>query len=150
MDEYVLKPNQAEKLFDVIESLVSRSSPPHNNGNPQPTALDVTALTSKFDGDLELLQSLANVFASSSASQLSQISEAISRSDAEALARGAHTLKGSVANFCARAAVDAAARLEQTAKIGDLDAAPDMLAVLEKEITQVRQELDAFRQPNAN
>ena len=150
MDEYVSKPIQAEKLFDVIESLVSRSSPPHNNGNPQPTALDVTALTSKFDGDLELLQSLANVFASSSASQLSQISEAISRSDAEALARGAHTLKGSVANFCARAAVDAAARLEQTAKSGDFCAASEILAVLEKEITQVRQELDTLAQATAN
>ena len=56
----------------------------------------------------------------------------------------AHALKGSVANFRANAAVDAASQLELMGRHGDLSLADSALANLEKEIERVREDLEAF------
>jgi HPt (histidine-containing phosphotransfer) domain-containing protein len=144
MDDYVSKPVDAGKLFDAVETAASgrRSEP----SNCDPKALDLDGLMRSFDGDSGLVLTLARVFADSSLDQVEQIGDAIARGDAEALARGAHLLKGSVANFGARAAVDAAVQLEGIAKSGDLSIAGSALATLEKEIDRLKRELQMFEQ----
>ncbi len=146
MDDYISKPIEAEKLFDLIEAAASQSAPASHNGHSHKKALDIDAIVKIFDGDLELVLTLANVFASSSLSQLSDIRDAVARGDAEALAYAAHTLKGSVATFRAQAAVDSAARIERIGQSGDLSTAGTALAALVTEIERLRQELNNFVQ----
>jgi len=144
MDDYLSKPIETQKLFDVVETAARKSERATRNGRPHIRALDIDALLKSFDGDLELVLMLARVFADSSPCQLSELYEAVALGDAEALERGAHALKGSVANFRAEAAVDAAARLEQLARTGDLSTADSALAMLDKEIERLREELETF------
>jgi two-component system sensor histidine kinase/response regulator len=146
MDDYLSKPIEAQKLFDAVETAAHKSERANGNDRPHIRALDIDALLKSFDGDRELVSMLAKVFADSSPCQLSELDDAVTRGDAEALARGAHALKGSVANFRAEAAVDAAARLEQLARTGDLSRADSALAVLQDEIEQLREELETFEQ----
>ena len=61
---------------------------------------------------MELLQELAGLFLDECPQRMAEIREAIARRDAAALEQAAHALKGSVANFGARAAIEAAHRLE--------------------------------------
>jgi HPt (histidine-containing phosphotransfer) domain-containing protein len=51
---------------------------------------------------------------------MSELRGALERSDAGALARSAHTLKGSLGNFCANHAFAAAFELEKMGESGDL------------------------------
>jgi len=156
MDDYLSKPIEAQKLFGVVETAARKSNsqvalPPATlraagSCRPHIRVLDIDALLTSFDGDRELLLMLAKVFADSSPCQLSELGDALMRGDAEALARGAHALRGSVANFRAEAAVDAAARLEKLARTGDLSIADSALAVLKDEIELLRGALDTFEQ----
>ena len=82
------------KLFDVIESVVnSRPVPEQNRRSTDSRAIDIEAIINHFDGDVDLLATLAAIFADSSAIQLSEIEAALARGDAEALGRAAHSLK---------------------------------------------------------
>ena len=74
----------------------------------------------------------------------SDIHTALATGDASALERAAHGLKGSVANFGARAAVDAAFQLEQLGKAGKLDQVPPALAALERALACLHAELSAI------
>jgi CheY-like chemotaxis protein len=146
MDDYLSKPIEAQKLFDAVETAAHKSEGATGNDRPHIRAVDIDALLKSFDGDRELVSMLARVFADSSPGQLSELDDAVTRGDAEALASGAHALRGSVANFRAEAAVDAATRLEQLARTGDLADADSALAVLQNEIEQLREELEKFEQ----
>ena len=146
MDDYVSKPIDAEKLFGVVETAASQHRSARSDGEAIPNALDLDGLMKNVDGDSDLVLTLARVFADSSLGQLAEISGAIARGDTEALARGAHSLKGSVGNFGARAAVDAAVQLESIAKNGNLSIAGAAFATLEKEVDRLKRELRAFEQ----
>jgi CheY-like chemotaxis protein len=110
MDEYVAKPIDAQKLFEVIESATAGVVKAGNNGRSHAPMFDADELLKNFDSDVELVRKLVDVFADSSGVQLSEIREAIAHGDSETVEFASHSLKGAVANFRARAAVDAAAR----------------------------------------
>jgi HPt (histidine-containing phosphotransfer) domain-containing protein len=63
---------------------------------------------------------------------------AVERSDAHGLERAAHKLKGTVANFSARASYDAALRLEVMGREGHLEKAREALATLDTAIEELR------------
>ena len=65
---------------------------------------------------------------------LGQIQEAIYKQDPESLERAAHTLKGSVGNFAAQRAYDAAYHLEKLGKDGKMNEADEALTNLETEL----------------
>ena len=141
MDDYISKPIQADKLFTAIEDAIARAGMSTSNGHAPARVLDANALMLNLDGDIALLQALAEIFTTSAPAQLSEIDGAISRHDAEAIMRGAHTLKGSVATFQARAAVDAAAVLEEIGGSGDLSNANPAFEELSTELKRLTQGL---------
>jgi two-component system, sensor histidine kinase and response regulator len=94
-------------------------------------------------GDAELLAELAALFLETLPEYLTQIREAVAAREARTLERAAHTLKGSVGNFGARAASEAAFRLEQIGRGGDWPQAAPALAALEAEIDYVVADLKA-------
>jgi CheY-like chemotaxis protein len=146
MDDYVSKPIEAAKLFDVIEAALNQSHLAGKSVHPDIKMFEIDTLIKHYDGDAELVATLAAIFVDSSSVQLSQIADAIARGDAEALAYSAHALRGSVANFHAQAAVDAAAKLEQMARSGDLAMADSVFTALKTEIQQLREELETLEE----
>jgi two-component system sensor histidine kinase/response regulator len=103
--------------------------------------IDRAGVMERLDGDQELLGELVELFLADSPRLLEDIRGAIDSKDAEQLMRAAHTLKGSVSNFCAPTAVEAAQKLETLGRIGDLATAPEYLARLDPMMERLNAEL---------
>ena len=74
------------------------------------------------------------MFLENSADYMDQIQEGIAKNDALALARAAHSLKGSVGNFGAKRSFEAAYHLEKLGENGKLEGAEVALLELKKEL----------------
>lgn len=85
-----------------------------------PSSLTLDALRAQFDGDLDILRMLAEVFLQEGPEQLDAVAQAIDRQDAAGLAHSAHKIKGSLGVFGAPRAERAALALEQAGHAGDL------------------------------
>jgi HPt (histidine-containing phosphotransfer) domain-containing protein len=103
--------------------------------------VDKAALLERLDGDQALLAELVELFHAESPRLLEAVRAASAAGDAYQLTRAAHALKGSVANFCAPAAYEAAFQMESIGQGGDLAEAPAALAVLETALDQLHTEL---------
>ena len=114
------------------------------SGQLQEQVLDLATALARVGGDLELLKEIAALFLDEYPRALDDIHAALANGDAPALERAAHGLKGSVANFGARGAVDAAFQLEQLGKAGKLDLVPPALAVLERALACLHAELSSI------
>ncbi len=108
--------------------------------------LDPEALLDRVGGDVDFLREIAGLFQEDCPKLLTQIREAVATGDARQLEHAAHTLKGSVANFGAEAARQAAFKLESMGRAGDLTAAGDACTSLESEIQRFTEALAAFAQ----
>ncbi len=75
---------------------------------------------------------------------ISDIRDAVKDGDAEALQKAAHALKGSVSNFAAEAAAQAAQRLEMMGRTRAMSDASHAFKELEREIDRVREGLSAL------
>jgi HPt (histidine-containing phosphotransfer) domain-containing protein len=103
-----------------------------------------SAILDLFGGDAELLREVAGLFLRDCPGRLSDVRDAVGRRDGTALARAAHSLKGSVANFAADLAVAAAQRLQLIGRTGDWAEVDQALADLETEIENLTRTLQAF------
>ena len=70
--------------------------------------IDRQVALSRVGGDAELLKEIAQLFIDDYPRAMADIRQAADRGDAKSLERSAHGLKGSVANFGAPSAVEAA------------------------------------------
>lgn len=93
---------------------------------------------------MALLAELAEIFLGTLNPYLTQIRAAATVRDAHALEQAAHALKGSVGNFCAPAAYEAAFRLEQIGRNADWSQIAAALAQLEAEMRCVVADLEAI------
>jgi CheY-like chemotaxis protein/HPt (histidine-containing phosphotransfer) domain-containing protein len=137
MDGYVSKPIQAAQLLAEIERLIPADVTPPRHGMEDAdmdSVFDRAAFLERLDGDFELLDELVETFREECPRLLSETRAAVSRGDSPGLERAAHALKGSVSNFCAPAAFEAAQRLEQMGREGNLTGAGDALVALELEV----------------
>ena len=107
-------------------------------------AFDRSLALSRVGGDAELLKEIACIFLEDYPRTLLQLHEAVEHGDAKALERSAHGLKGSVANFGARAAVDAALQLEQLGRTQQLAEVAHVLHSLELALAALRPELESL------
>ena len=114
------------------------------SGQIQEQLLDRASALARVGGDLDLLKEIAALFLDEYPRELDEIRMALASGDAHTLERSAHGLKGAVANFGARAAVDAAFQLEQLGKAGKLDQVPVFLAELERALACLHAELSAL------
>jgi two-component system sensor histidine kinase/response regulator len=104
---------------------------------------DKTKALENLGGDMDLLKEIIEIFLDDFPNQMKQIREGILTGDAEAVEHAAHSLKGSVANFAAKRAYDAAYRLEVLGREGNLEETNEALGDLEKEIEEMKDALDA-------
>lgn len=103
-------------------------------------------LQERLDGDFELFVELGKIFIADSNSLISKISDSITGNDASVLGKTAHTLKGSVANFSAFRAFEAALALEKIGKSGDLKNADAAFNALKIEIEMVVKAIEFMMQ----
>jgi HPt (histidine-containing phosphotransfer) domain-containing protein len=98
---------------------------------PTAPALDLTAALERVEGDTALLRELAGLFLEECPLRISLIRDAITQRNHLKLQQEAHTLKGSVSNFAARPAAEAAKRLETAGRELDWARAEAAFAALE-------------------
>lgn len=147
-DEYISKPLQSEKLFETIEDVIAsirsktESSREKQGATLQPTfpeqVLDKAELLDRTQGDIDLLKQMVDLFFDNFPRLLSRLQDAISRGNSKDLECTAHTLKGSVGNFAARRAIEAALALEDLGRRNDMSHAGQALAALESEIARLK------------
>jgi HPt (histidine-containing phosphotransfer) domain-containing protein len=111
------------------------------NAQAPENALDRQLALARVGGDQQLLREIAVLFIEDCPRAFARIQEAIARGDAAKLENAAHELKGSVANFGAREAVEAAFRLEQMGRTNELSEAEGKLRELESALSVVCLEL---------
>ena len=139
MDGYVSKPIQSKELHATLENVCAKQ--PENkpaSTAPDTEAFDSTAALDRVEGDEKLLGELAGLFFDDYPRLLNQIKESIAKSDGDSLEKAAHSLKGSVGNFAAREAFDAALALEKLGREGNFGSAERACDRLEAEIDRLR------------
>jgi len=111
---------------------------------PPPSAVDRQLSLTRVGGDVELLREIAALFIEDCPRALAELRQAVEQREASKLENAAHALKGSVANFGAQVAVDAAFRLERMGRAGELEESAEALGALEHAISAVCTELAAL------
>lgn len=114
------------------------------NAQVPESVLDLQLALARVGGDKELLREIAVLFIEERPRAVAEIQEAIAAQDAAKLENAAHALKGSVANFGARDAVEAAFRLEQMGRAKEMSEAGEMVRKLESALSVVCAELSAL------
>jgi two-component system sensor histidine kinase/response regulator len=105
---------------------------------------DKAVALSRVGGDAELLKEIAILFLDDYPKSLNELREAINTGDAKRVERSAHGLKGSVSNFGARPAVDAAMQLETMGRSQQLVEVEQVLHTLELALAALRPELESL------
>jgi len=145
MDAYIAKPVHVHELLTTIESLMPEScglEESRPDGKPLGELLDVQALLARLDGDADLLAEMVELFITDCPARLRAIREAIARGDSRSLESAAHALKGSVGNFLAKEAQQAAWKLEVLGRQADLSRAEEAYQALEAEIQRLNPVLE--------
>jgi signal transduction histidine kinase/DNA-binding response OmpR family regulator len=163
MDAFLPKPVRMDRLYEVVESRAHSVAPPSSpriggaeavaptqSATSEPPSsganalLDVdvaTHLRRTTGGNEALMRSLAKTFLADAPQRFADIRRAISKRNADALAKSAHLLKGGISIFGASASVEAARRLEKLGRDGDLRDAVAAFTTLEAEFAKLRADL---------
>jgi two-component system, sensor histidine kinase and response regulator len=140
MDDYVSKPINPAELLAAIEKFAHSGS-----DRNAPDVQERRAVLDRAGGDVRLAHRIVELFLKTTPQLLDDIRAAVAQSDAVALAKAAHTLKGAISNFPFDTARDSAARLEAMARESDLSHVKDAYVSLEAELARVRPTLEELR-----
>jgi CheY-like chemotaxis protein/HPt (histidine-containing phosphotransfer) domain-containing protein len=147
MDGYIAKPVRAVELLAAVEGAVAAGGTAPAAGGPDATptgpapaatAIDLSAALGEAGGDQELVRELAGIFLQECPRWLAAIRKAVEGEDPSGLKIAAHTLKGSLNIFAAKAAGETARRLETMGREGNLAGAREVLASLVEELERLR------------
>jgi len=151
MDGYIAKPIRPAELVAEIERVSRPPEPTRQKPAPSPEndCIDWQAAWANLDGDRTLLGELALLFLDDLPEQMEAIHDAVDKAQCGELERLAHRLKGSVGNFAAKPASEAASHLELVARQGDLSQVPPAVKSLEHEIRRLQSALEEWaRRPS--
>ena len=144
MDDYITKPVKVRDLLEIIDRLV-----PAGDGNAAPVAqaqpnggFEARVLHERFDGDLDLLRVVAGVFLECTPPLITEMQAAVAQGDPASVSQLAHRLRGSLANFGADDAVQAAFRLEKMGVDGNLAGADEVCATIVEGYDELRAGLE--------
>ena len=148
MDGCLSKPIQVDELSAAVDRLGASpgvlETTAGATGEDHEPSFDYEEALAQTAGDRDLLAEIADLFLDNCPDFLAEVQAAVAGQDADALERSAHKLKGSVGNFCARMAFDAALKLEEIGRGGGLDGAEEALEALEREIDRFTAAIKAF------
>ena len=151
MDDYLSKPIKPDQLHAMIAKMVSatpakarcdeetddeaadaslQQAPRTPVANE---AVDLPSLLARVENDWDLLDELIALFLESSPLLVAEIEAGLMRGDSPTIERAAHALKGAMQNIGATSAARAAAKMEETGRMDDLESATRALAELKQE-----------------
>ena len=164
MDDYLTKPVNSQELLKTMARLTSakcdspntaRSTQPLDVTTPgsQPDACDrfetrksaadgaepfsVSTLLLRVENDWDLLDEMLELFLESSPPLLAEIEAGVARRDSQTVERAAHALKGAMHSISAVPAAQAAANLEEVARLGACDPDDKSLSILKAEFERL-------------
>jgi PAS domain S-box-containing protein len=133
MDDYISKPIDSAKLFEAIERLTHE--PEAGKKKPEDSqAVDRELLLKAFDGDLDFMEEVVEVFLSDYPRLIDDLRRASRDLDGDRLMRSAHSLKGVLKNFRADAAAGIAYEIEKKGKDSDFEGIQTMIAALQDQV----------------
>jgi PAS domain S-box-containing protein len=168
MDDYLTKPVRLGNLRAVIEKWLpeenvtrdepdSSSSPVTRHSSPVTSSSHLSPLTPHAPvcdwdaalecagGNRELLRQLIRIFLDHTPGLMTQLREAVAQGHAKPVEEIAHSIKGSIANFSASPAVEAAKHVEQIGRSGDLRGAEEAYDRLRQELDRLTDALEGRR-----
>jgi PAS domain S-box-containing protein len=143
MDAYLAKPLRPSELVQLVESVPAPKAQPgtrvmsSSNDGPRDPGYDLHAALESLDNDVDLLISQMSFFLNDGPVLMTQIDQAIQRTDAHQLQLAAHRLKGMLARYAFHEAAELAAALEQHGKQGVLDGAEPLARELVPLVTRL-------------
>ncbi|MDO9565248.1 MAG: response regulator [Candidatus Desulfaltia sp.] len=146
MDDYVSKPINAEKLFEVITKLTDvpenkkkKMSIPSVKTVKKPSndVFDLSKAMEAVLGNKELFQEIAGMLLENLPGSLSKIKKTIAAGNAKSLERTAHNLRGSAGSFGAKLAYNAAYLLEKLGREGKIEEAKEAFSDLEERTAEL-------------
>lgn len=142
MDDYVAKPINPEELYNKLKPFEAKQCPPIDDFSVESAKetteiIDEDLILSRVFGDKHLLNELINIFKKNYPRVMDDIKTAIENRDAYKLERSAHSIKGSVGNFSAKDAYEAAFRLEKLGEANKLSQAKEAYKKLEIQIDRL-------------
>lgn len=154
MDAFISKPVSVDVFCDVIARVIDKRgsrAAALDAGRAAATSevFDLERALEAVSGERELLDGMIGIFLRQTPRVMQDIDTAIAGGDAAALENAAHKLKGSVAMFGAKAARDAAQRLEDLAEARDMAAFGAARLTLGDEIARLQAALGAVASGDA-
>ena len=156
MDDHIAKPITLAELDSALSMWISSSGGPSDSGQPDgvPAQGHFTStretiqhrfdqLRDELDGDHDLVARVAASFQSRAPSLMSDLAETVRGADPQAVQRAAHSLKGAASNIGATSLAELCERVENDARTGDLESAPELLSHIETELDQVCHDINA-------
>ncbi len=101
-------------------------------------AFDYQGTLKRFGQDEKLFREMVGFFFDDAPQWIAAIRVGLEQNDIAKIRRGAHTLKGMVANFGAARAMTAAAQIEQHAGMGNLAAIQSALPLLDEALEELQ------------
>jgi two-component system sensor histidine kinase/response regulator len=148
MDDYISKPIQASRLFELIEHVVvgeqstEVADKPGKTGNGSP--FSVQQAYDRVGGDEELLHDLVRVFVEEWPRWRQGLVDAMASGDLPQVRRLGHTIKGALGHFGLPSAESAAFRLETLPIECETSQTDQAFGELSSEIERVLPELEAL------
>lgn len=133
MDDYLAKPIQSAELIRILDKFT-----PAEPSVAVQAPLNKEAALACMGGDANILADIAALFLEDYPKMLEEIRFAVRDSQADALYRAAHSLKGSLGYLGAAPAEALVRQLESLGRAGELGEAPTLLAELELELARLR------------
>jgi len=143
MDGYLAKPIRFSDVEQTLAGLDSEATMPDEKTNENIPIIAVDTWNradtiERLGGDEDLLRELVEIFVTESPKLLIKLRDAIAASDAEAVMRGAHSIKGELSCLGAVAAANTAQKLETMGSNKEMAGAPEMFTNLERELKAVK------------
>jgi len=140
MDGYIAKPVRFSDIEEALAGLI------RENLNSSPAVAKTESWSrnealERIGGDEQLLRDLCQIFLEESPKLMTKLRQAIAAGDCDGLMRAAHNLKGESSYLGAGGTSQAARQLEDMGRNRDLSGAGGTLAELERQISNLQDEL---------
>jgi HPt (histidine-containing phosphotransfer) domain-containing protein len=129
--------SEAQSSPSATAQLSVTGTPRPGTRPPSSPPFNFSEALSNIGGDETLLAELAGIFLEEYPQIIENVRIAVRNKDVESLVYYAHALKGSVGNFVAVDTQNAARRLEQMGREGDIADAPQVLSELEAALSRL-------------
>jgi two-component system, sensor histidine kinase and response regulator len=113
-------------------------------GRSSQGAVNLTELLTRVENDRDLLDELIEIFKEEFPRLLQSLQQFIACGDMKNVEATSHALKGMLSGLSVTRAAAIASRLEQLARDGKTSELTEVLAVLEREVTDLLPELDTY------